>query len=197
MKLTDTQLVILSAAAQREDHAIQLPATLKGGAAQKVLTRLLGLGLVEEVASAPGMPLLRRNQDDPATSLTITSAGLQALGMEPQDGPETTRFSHEEPGDLVGPDRRNQQLSDFGPAAGLAPREGTKLAVLVALLSRERGASLADMTTATGWLPHTARAALTGLRKRGYSLGRSRAGEGPAIYRISAELPTIGPWQGG
>ena len=49
MKLTDTQLVLLSAASQREDRAVELPANLKGGAAHKVVAKLLTEGLVEEI----------------------------------------------------------------------------------------------------------------------------------------------------
>ena len=48
-KLTDTQLVMLSAAAQRGDGAVGLPENLKGAAAQKAAARLLREGLVEEV----------------------------------------------------------------------------------------------------------------------------------------------------
>jgi len=39
---------------------------------------------------------------------------------------------------------------------------------VIEMLSRSGGASLADLIAATGWLPHTTRAALTGLRKRGF-----------------------------
>src|SRR5215207_5466870 len=49
MKLSDTQLIILSAAAQREDRGIALPPKLRGGAAQKFAAKLLREGLVEEV----------------------------------------------------------------------------------------------------------------------------------------------------
>ncbi len=42
---------------------------------------------------------------------------------------------------------------------------------MVALLQRGDGAALAELVSATGWLPHTTRAALTGLRKRGYAVG--------------------------
>jgi hypothetical protein len=41
MKLTDTQLVLLSAASQREDHGIELAPNLKGGAAQKLVRKLV------------------------------------------------------------------------------------------------------------------------------------------------------------
>jgi len=44
-----------------------------------------------------------------------------------------------------------------------APRATSKLASVIAMLGRLGGASLLALTQATGWLPHTARAALTGL----------------------------------
>ena len=49
MKLTDTQLVLLSAAAQRENGAVEISPKLKGSAAQKVLGKLLSAHLVEEI----------------------------------------------------------------------------------------------------------------------------------------------------
>jgi hypothetical protein len=48
MKLTDTQLVLLSAASQREDRAVEFAANLKGAASYKVVRKLLGEGLIEE-----------------------------------------------------------------------------------------------------------------------------------------------------
>ena len=66
-----------------------------------------------------------------------------------------------------------------------APREGSKLADVIDLLKRARGATLAELITATDWLPHTTRAALTGLRKRGYpvTLDRSDKARG-SVYGI-------------
>ena len=46
MTLTDTQLVLLSAASQREDGGIELAPNLKGGAAHRVLGKLLSQGLI-------------------------------------------------------------------------------------------------------------------------------------------------------
>ncbi len=51
-------------------------------------------------------------------------------------------------------------------AAKAAPevnRGGTKQARVIALLERDSGATLDELVAATGWLPHTTRAALTGL----------------------------------
>ncbi len=70
------------------------------------------------------------------------------------------------------------------PAKG-TPREGTKIAQAINLLQRDPGATLDDLIAATGWLPHTARAALTGLRHRGYEVRLQRADKGRAsIYRV-------------
>ena len=60
---------------------------------------------------------------------------------------------------------------------------GSKSAAVVALLERDSGATLAELIAATGWLPHTTRAALTGLRKKGHSIECSKR-EDATCYRI-------------
>ena len=45
---------------------------------------------------------------------------------------------------------------------------------MLALLSRREGATLPELIEVTGWLPHTTRAALTGIRKKGYEIARSK-----------------------
>src|ERR1700689_4777688 len=59
-KLTDTQLVILSAASRREDRGVVLPTNVKGGAAQKLVAKLIDLGLIEEVRARGELPDRRR-----------------------------------------------------------------------------------------------------------------------------------------
>jgi hypothetical protein len=71
------------------------------------------------------------------------------------------------------------------PKPDIAPRAPSKLAQVLALLRRDEGATLAEMVAATGWLPHTTRAALTGLRKKGHVLVRDKRGE-VTCYRIEA-----------
>ena len=72
----------------------------------------------------------------------------------------------------------------------MTPRDRSKLAQVIELLGRADGATIVDLTPATGWLPHTTRAALTGLRKRGYAVIRERIGAGDSVYRVSDALPT-------
>ena len=74
-------------------------------------------------------------------------------------------------------------------AAKAAPRlnrGGTKQAHVIALLERDTGATLDELIAVTGWLPHTIRAALTGLRHKGYVLDKSNRADGTRVYRISS-----------
>ena len=81
--------------------------------------------------------------------------------------------------------------SDATPATGqpaTKPAPVTKVAAVIALLEGSTGATLAELIAATGWLPHTARAALTGLRKKGHLIERSKRGE-QTCYRIAPAAP--------
>ena len=68
-----------------------------------------------------------------------------------------------------------------------AARTGSKITTVVALLERQQGATLDEMVEATGWLPHTTRAALTGLRKKGRTIVRTKRGD-VTCYRTDAEV---------
>lgn len=63
------------------------------------------------------------------------------------------------------------------------PIRQKKIDQVIALLRHADGATLAEMIEATGWLPHTTRAALTGLRKKGRTLAKSKRGD-VTCYRI-------------
>lgn len=65
-----------------------------------------------------------------------------------------------------------------------ASRAQTKSALVQKLLSRSKGATLAELTSATKWQPHSARAFLTGLRKKGIKLLREGRANGDTCWRI-------------
>ncbi len=69
-----------------------------------------------------------------------------------------------------------------------APAIETKAATIARLLSRKSGADLATLQDATGWQPHSVRAALSGLRKAGYTVDRFQPNKDRAAttYRITA-----------
>ncbi|HLK81699.1 MAG TPA: hypothetical protein VKT99_09425 [Xanthobacteraceae bacterium] len=56
-KLTDAQLVLLSAAAQRPERAIELAPGLNGSAAKKTAGKLLRDGLIEEIPACGALPV--------------------------------------------------------------------------------------------------------------------------------------------
>ena len=63
----------------------------------------------------------------------------------------------------------------------------TKADTILGLLQRPTGASIAELTKATGWQPHSVRAALTGLRKKGREVVRTKDDQGVTRYCIAAE----------
>ena len=80
----------------------------------------------------------------------------------------------------------NNSEQDRASASPVVPREGTKIHDVIKMLSRDGGATIGALTAAMRWLPHTTRAARSGLRKRGYAIERSRSGDGgSSAYRLT------------
>lgn len=195
-KFTETQLALLSGAAQRDDSVVVMPDHLKGSAAAKVAKVLLGKGLIEEVLAKRGMPTWRRDEKEGQSyALVITGGGRAAINREAEAEEDGSDKIPDRP--TAAPARKRPSKSPRargGRSAGKtprkksaeAPRDGTKQALLIKMLQRSKGATLDDLTKATDWLPHTTRAALTGLRKRGYRIERERDGDKKAVYRIVA-----------
>lgn len=185
--LTDTQLVLLSAAAQRDDGLLTPLESLKGGARQRCTAKLLARSLVAEVTVTRDQPAWREDAAGGRLGLTITPAGLRAIGLEPveADNPEAAATEH------VDAERGSGGAAPVGMARAVRtePRAGSKQALVLALLARPEGASLADLTAATGWLAHTARAALTGLRQRGHAITRCKDASGTSTYRLHRADP--------
>ena len=184
VKLTDAQLVMLSAAAQRADLCLTAPNKLKGAILAKASAKLVKLGLVREVRAKADAPVWRRDNAGQSYALKLTAAGLKAIAID--DGLHEGIAPREAP--QRGPDAINASGPDiFGEhAKTLTPRAGSKLARVIGLLRRSDGATIPNLTEATGWLPHTVRAALTGLRKRGYAVVRERVDARDSVYRIAS-----------
>jgi hypothetical protein len=197
IKLTDTQLVLLAAAAQRKDLCLVAPPTLKGAAARKVASKLISAGFVKEVKAKASDPFWRRDGESGASyALKLTAAGAKAIAVndaaEPEDaGGESEALANRDQAAILSTlDAKDARLSEAmepGLAGPSAPRGGSKLARVIALLERDHGATVAELIAATGWLAHTTRATLTGLRKRGYAVAIDRSDEKRgSFYRIPA-----------
>jgi hypothetical protein len=170
-KLSDTQLVILSAAAQRADRdLLPLPGSLRGGAAAKVVGALLSRGLIAETvtdsrtkADTALNRIWRNDTDGRAILLHITDAGLAAIGIEPEGGDRANTGADAAP---------NADAPQDAPAEGdpapkaHTPRTGTKQAKLIEMLRAEGGATIDEIVAATGWQPHTVRGAFAGALKK-------------------------------
>jgi hypothetical protein len=76
------------------------------------------------------------------------------------------------------------------PARSAALRPGSKQALLVKELSRAAGATIPHLVGMLGWQPHTVRAALTGLRQKGYAVAREKNRKGETVYRATPPSPT-------
>jgi len=176
IRLSDTQLVILTAAAGRDDGTVlSVPKslTIRGGAADKVFTSLLKRGLVEERTVAPGDTAWREG-----VGLAITAAGIAAIGAEPADpareSPTKTRASS----------KRTTQ----GPKI----RAGTKQALLLDLLKRQTGATIAEISKATGWQAHSVRGVISGAVKKKLGLDVTSEIEESRgrVYRVTGDKPS-------
>jgi len=144
-KLTETQTLILSRASQQADHiALPLPDRLRGGAANKVIVPLIQKGYLDEVEAdiRNGEPTWRKTGDGHGTTLIITDAGFEAIGVEietPQSEPEQVKP---------------------------IPRTGTKQALLIEMLEAPDGATIAEIAKALNWQPHTIRGSMSGALKK-------------------------------
>src|SRR6478735_3851496 len=86
MKLTDSHIVLLSAAAQHDEHLLPRPDRLTGKATRSLATRLIRAGLVEEVPVRHNQLHWNTDDDARAVGLRITDAGLAAIGLDEADG---------------------------------------------------------------------------------------------------------------
>ncbi len=173
-KLTDTQLIVLSKAATRDDGAAAVPDRMNRAAAAKVGSSLVSRKLMREIRSKSGMPIWREDEDGRRISLIIMRAGRDAIGIADDAG---------EAASAPGAENTNPKPAhEEHPRTGDAPRTGSKQALVVAMLSKDKDVTLGALVEATGWLPHTTRAAMTGLRKRGFAIERKGS-----LYRIPGD----------
>jgi hypothetical protein len=175
-KLSDTQAILLTHAAQNDTASLYpLPQTLRrGGGITRAIAALVSAGYADERETGDASAV-HRTDGDLRYGVYVTAAGLAAIGIV--DG---------EQGDTAQPSPEPATAPAPAPAASTAaaPRV-TKASTVVALLSQPAGATLPELITATGWLPHTTRAALTGLRNKGHIIVRYSR-DGATCYRIDA-----------
>ena len=187
-QLSDTQALILSAAAQRPERiALPLPESLRGAAAAKVVGAMIAKGYLEEVDAdlRKGEPVWRATGDSHGTTLVAADAGLSAIGIEPDNANTAPEDATDNPTEEAAPETPSEP--DAAPKAR-TPREGTKQAKLIAMLRAPDGATIEEIMVALEWAAHTVRGAMAGALKKKLGLevtsekveGRGR------IYRLPA-----------
>lgn len=208
-ELTDTTLVILSAAAARRGGAVlPIPTSSKarGAALKAVLARLLRAGLIAERPAADGDELWRIDEDTGVRlALVVTRTALAAIGCadepEPHDLPANddvgAATDEEAPAQEDGGDAAVDRpvsgaaTSDADATARRAapsPRAGSKAATVVDLLQRDTGATVVELMAATGWQAHSVRGFLSGTvrAKLGRAVTSAKDEAGTRRYRVVA-----------
>lgn len=189
MRLTDSQLVILSTAARRDNGAVfPLSKSLKlnAGAVTLVLKSLLKHKLIVENEAANDAAAWREDKSGRRFALTITPAGLKAIGVDalPEQKSEAVPAAKSTRKEV----KANAKADSVPKTQKKVAREGSKLSVLVDLMRRKTGATIDEAMKATGWQQHSVRGAISGALKKKLGLevtssivdGRGR------VYRISA-----------
>ena len=180
-ELTKIQRVILEAAARSANLAAwPLPKRLKlsAGSAGLVLKALLAKGLLKQ-QQAMGTDPIWKEEGGKHVTLVITKAGFAACGIVA--GEQASKGS---------------VPANKGVVAGVTndhphtPRAGSKLAMLVALLGREEGATVEEMAEATGWKEHSVRGVLSATLQRRFGLVIVSAKvEGARVYKAHGSSP--------
>lgn len=171
-RLNDLQLILLSHAARSKGgNVLPLPDTVTDQArARQELKALLHRGFLAE-ATTTKPAAHGRIDEDVQLGLIITEKGKEAIGLgEAETAADEGLGIASPPGET--------------PASRREVRAGSKIANVLALLHRPQGATLPELVGATGWLAHTTRAVLTGLRKKGHVVSRTKRDD-KACYHIS------------
>jgi len=194
-KLSDSQLVVLTAACQRPDRCVfPITTKLKGNAAGNVLKSLLKKGLIKEVRAKRDDTVWRHDEGQGRMTLQATRAGFDALGIDPGEVASEEKEDNDDAstGSVVETKAkaragRSQKRSGKANAKPASTRSDSKQAQLIAMLKAPKGASIEEIVTAFGWQPHTVRGAIAGALKKKLGLdvtpekieGRGR------VYRIA------------
>jgi hypothetical protein len=130
----------------------------------------------------------RAQSESPLVQTESAAATATAVPDASDESSDVSTANQEPPVQAVSPLEPVLPAGD-APTSGVAdadrPRASTKRAMLIGMLDRAEGASVAEIGQRLGWLPHTVRAAITGLRHAGREVTRSKDQNGQSVYRFA------------
>jgi hypothetical protein len=187
-QLSDSQLIVLTAACQREDRCV-FPVTtkLKGNAAGNVLKSLLKKDLIKEVRAKRDDTVWRHDQERGRMTLVATTAAFAALGIDPPDEAEDGEGDAAEEAPASVGAKANARPKSSKTNGPKVPRKDSKQARLIAMLGRVKGASIDEVVEALKWQPHTVRGAIAGALKKklGLEVTSEKDDKRGRVYRIA------------
>jgi hypothetical protein len=202
-KISETQRSMLLAAAMRDDHLMTPPTNVRPAAIMTFGGRLIDAGFAKEIKARSGALVWRRDAaSGDRYALKLSAKGVKAAAsLKDVTGEERTLSVPVAAKDVStpAPVLQKEALADataspcdnspdeVAPTPIRAPRPNSKLGRVLGMLTAEAGVTIGELTALTGWLEHTTRAALTGLRHRGYQLSLTRNERGGvSVYRVAA-----------
>ena len=188
LKLSDVQLVILSAAAQRSAGSpLPFPKKLavKGAALNESVETLCKRKLAVERRTIKGAPEWRRDEDGQPLGLFITNGGLLALGVDDAEMEKPSQAAASMP---------RQRKAEAAKTKRRQTPSQSKQDVVIQMLRRQSGVTIEDIIAKTGWQSHSVRGFFSGLVKKKLKLPLvSDVGkDGVRHYHIAAVTPSKG-----
>ncbi|MGC2198691.1 MAG: DUF3489 domain-containing protein [Stellaceae bacterium] len=130
----------------------------------------------------------RRRVGSGSAAAPIDRAGATAAAAPKAslNGSDTILHKPQQARSRSKPKAQRADLATASARGAEPPPASTKRAQLIGMLERPEGASVAEIGQRLGWLPHTVRAAITGLRKAGREVTRSKDASDRSVYRLAA-----------
>jgi hypothetical protein len=173
MPLSDTQTVILAAACARDERLVfPVTARIKGGAVGNVCKSLLRRGLIEEIAATDLNTVWRHDKELGPVTLRATELAFQVLGIA--DGPDAEDI---------------EPTAD--PVLQGSRAKPTKQDIVIGLLSRPEGATVAEIAERSGWMAHSIRGLMSGTfrKKLGLTISSTKDDTRGRVYKVD-EAPS-------
>jgi len=154
----------------------------------KDVSKVDAAGTVSRPARADERQTRRRRPREHAGAAEVQRSASAAAATLPEADVDNSAMStnSDETERTASPSKAKSKRPGAAVASGAdQPPASTKRAVLIGMLERAGGASVTEIGQRLGWLPHTVRAAITGLRHAGREVTRGKDQSGQSVYRLA------------